>query len=443
MILKGSQRSGGKQLAAHLLKTEENEHVAVHEMRGFMTENLHSAFNEIHAVSKGTRAKQPFFSLSLSPPPNERVPIEVFETAIDQIEQKLGLDDQPRAIVFHEKEGRRHAHVVWSRIDTDEMKAINLPYFKMKLKDVSRELYLEHGWKIPPGIIDRKDRNPLNFSREEWQQSKRVGKNPKQIKRIFQESWATSDSRKAFAQALLQQGFVLARGDRRGYVAIDYHGEAYAIARYTGVKTKEVRERLGNPKLLPSVEQAKTKIATDMSNKLEKHVSEVEATKQKRSAAFEFKRKELVERQRAERTSQEQQHQKRWQQETNERAKRLSSGLQGIWHRLTGKHAKIKQHNEIEALQSLQRDRKEKDDLIFKHIEERNQLYLRQKRFERNHEHEIDELRQDIQDYRNMKDGKSDNLRDEYRKRSEQQERERKFSPKRDKSQNRGHEPEI
>ena len=72
-----------------------------------------------------------FFSLSLSPPPNERVPIEVFETAIEQIEQKLGLEDQPRAVVFHEKEGRRHAHVVWSRIDTDEMKAINLPFYQV------------------------------------------------------------------------------------------------------------------------------------------------------------------------------------------------------------------------------------------------------------------------------------------------------------------------
>ena len=195
MILKGSQRSGGRQLAAHLLRTDENEHVEVHELRGFMADSLYSAFKEIHAVSKGTRAKQPFFSLSLSPPPAERVPIEAFEAAIEQAERKLGLEDQPRAIVFHEKEGRRHAHVVWSRIDVDEMKAINLPYFKMKLKDVSRELYLEHEWKMPPGLADRKDRNPLNFSLQEWQQSKRAGLNPKDIKRIFQDCWAISDSR--------------------------------------------------------------------------------------------------------------------------------------------------------------------------------------------------------------------------------------------------------
>jgi hypothetical protein len=443
MILKGSQRSGGKQLAAHLLKTEDNEHVEVHELRGFMSEDLPSAFNEIHAVSKGTRAKQPFFSLSLSPPPNERVPIEVFETAIEQIEQKLGLEDQPRAVVFHEKEGRRHAHVVWSRIDTDEMKAINLPFYKMKLKDLSRELYLEHGWKIPPGIIDRKDRNPLNFSREEWQQSRRAGLNPKEIKRTFQECWAISDNRNAFSQALHSKGFVLARGDRRGFVAVDYRGETYAIARYTGVKTKAVRDRLGDPKTLPSIEQTKARIAADMSQKLQQHLADAEATKTKRSAAFEFKRQQLVEEQRKERQLLEKSQSKRWDAETKDRAQRLSKGLMGIWHRLTGKYEKTKRQNELDALVALQRDRQEKDELIFKHIQQRQQLSLRQRSEIHTHELEIELLRQDIEDYRDLKTGKSSYLKDEYRKRTEQHEKERKPAPKRDKSRDRGHEPEI
>jgi hypothetical protein len=90
--------------------------------------------HEAYAVSRGTRAKQFLFSLSLNPPPNENVSVDAFEAAIKTIEQKLGLDNQPRAIVFHEKEGRRHAHVVWSRIDTEKMKAINLPFYKSKLR---------------------------------------------------------------------------------------------------------------------------------------------------------------------------------------------------------------------------------------------------------------------------------------------------------------------
>lgn len=115
MILKASQRGGGQDLAAHLMRADENEHVSLHELRGFMADDLKGAFKEADAVSRGTKCRQFLFSLSLSPPEQERVPAEVFEKAIDRIEERLGLEGQPRAIVFHEKEGRRHAHCVWSR----------------------------------------------------------------------------------------------------------------------------------------------------------------------------------------------------------------------------------------------------------------------------------------------------------------------------------------
>ena len=123
MILVGNQRSGGSNLAAHLMRTDDNDHVEIHELRGFAGETLHEAFKEAQGIAMGTKCRQYLFSLSLNPPETENVPIEAFEAAIEQIEKKLGLTDQPRAIVFHEKEGRRHAHVVWSRIDAQEMKA--------------------------------------------------------------------------------------------------------------------------------------------------------------------------------------------------------------------------------------------------------------------------------------------------------------------------------
>lgn len=178
MILKGSQRGGARQLATHLLNARDNEHIEVHELRGFSADDLHGAFQEIEAVSRGTRAKQPLFSLSLNPPPREHVSAEAFEAAIEAAEKKLGLQGQPRAIVFHEKEGRRHAHVVWSRIDAERMKAIHLPHFKHKLQDVSRQLYREHGWAMPRGLADSKERNPLNFTRAEWEQAKRARQDP-------------------------------------------------------------------------------------------------------------------------------------------------------------------------------------------------------------------------------------------------------------------------
>ena len=67
MILVGNQRGGAKDLALHLLK-QENEHVEVHEVRGFASHNLTAALNEAYAISRATRCKQFLFSLSLNPP---------------------------------------------------------------------------------------------------------------------------------------------------------------------------------------------------------------------------------------------------------------------------------------------------------------------------------------------------------------------------------------
>ena len=248
MILKASQRGGAKQLGLHLLKMTENERVEVHEVRGFISDDVMDAMHEAYAVSRGTKCRQFLFSVSLNPPETENVRIEVFEQALAKIEERNGLTDQPRIIVFHEKEGRRHCHAVWSRIDAESMTAKPLPHFKLKLRDVSKELYIENGWKMPRGFIDQKQRDPRNFTLDEWQQAKRNGHNAKDLKALVQECWAASDSRQAFASALQERGLYLARGDRRGHVAVTYDGEVHSIARMIGKPTKDIAGRLGDPR---------------------------------------------------------------------------------------------------------------------------------------------------------------------------------------------------
>jgi hypothetical protein len=196
MILKGSQRGGGVNLAVHLMRTDDNEHARVHELRGFAGETLKEAFQEAEAVSRATKCRQYLFSLSLNPPERERVDAQTFTQTIDLIENRLGLTGQPRAVVFHEKEGRRHAHCVWSRIDAETMTAKPLPFFKNRLKEVSRDLYLDHGWTMPRGMIDAAARDPGNFTLAEWQQAKRAGTDPRWTKAVIQDCWTGSDSGK-------------------------------------------------------------------------------------------------------------------------------------------------------------------------------------------------------------------------------------------------------
>jgi hypothetical protein len=152
MILKASQRSGAAALADHLMNSLDNDHIELLETRGFMAEDLHGAFAEAYAISKATRCRQYLFSLSLNPPQDHVASEDQFLKAAERIEDQLSLSGQPRAIVIHEKEGRRHAHVVWSRINGEELKAINLPHFKNKLRDMSKELFLDHGWELPKGL---------------------------------------------------------------------------------------------------------------------------------------------------------------------------------------------------------------------------------------------------------------------------------------------------
>lgn len=374
MIIKASSRANGSELAIHLLNTKDNELVEVYSIQGFISDSLEEAFQEAHALSQGTRCTKYLFSVSLSPPKDETVPVADFEDAMKRIEEKLGLENQPKAVVFHEKDARRHCHVVYSRIDTDSMTAVDLPFYKNKLMEISKELYLEHGWKLPQGFINRELRNPLNFTLQEWQQAKRLNDDPQMIKLALKECWSVSDSRKPFEQALEQHGFYLAKGDRRGYVAVDWRGEVYSLSRWLDVKAKDLTQRLGDAKELPSVDDTKLQIDQTLAQRTEKMFSDIHEHYAPRFAPLLRQKSVLVERQQEERHILAQEQEKRWHEETLERQARINKGLRGLWDRLTGKHTQMLKQNEVEAYQSMQRDKVQKDTLISHQLEERRAL---------------------------------------------------------------------
>ncbi len=374
MILKAKERGDAAQLARYLLATRENDHVELHEISGFASGDLIEAFREADAIAKGTRCKNYLFSMSLNPPAGAHVETEIFERVADRIAEKLGLSHQPRAIVFHEKDGRRHAHVVWSRIDVEQMRSINLSHYKSKLRDVSRDIFLDQGWDMPRGLMHSRLRDPLSFSREEWQQAKRASLDPREIKAALRQCWQNSDSQASLEQALKERGFWLARGDRRGFVAVDYLGEVYSLSRYAGVTTKDLERRLGAPDQIPSLEVAKAEIAKAVSHKLHLFAEEAVRRGKQRLEMVEFRRAEMVSRHQDERAKLAKAHEKRWLAESRLRAQQLPKGLSGIWQRLTGQYAKIKAQNEMETLLAWQRDRAEKDRLVFEQLKERHAI---------------------------------------------------------------------
>ncbi|MDR6871108.1 hypothetical protein J2Y55_002116 [Bosea sp. BE125] len=377
MILVGSQRGGGANLAQHLMKLDENDHVTVVERRGFVGTTLREAFDEAHAISKATKAKQYLFSLSLSPPRDAHIDLEGLKDAVERAEQSLGLTGQPRVIVCHEKHGRRHWHCVWSRIDAHALKAINLPYYKTRLNALSRDLFLEHGWELPEGYRTNGWRNPLNFDLAEWQQAQRLGLDPRELKQLFRDAWIRSDSLAGFRHALEESGYFLAQGDRRGFVAVDIHGEVFALARAVGVKTKDITDRLGDPAQLPSVADVHQTFKTRMIERARELRRENRQTQEAEQAPFIAEREAMKAQHQAERERLREGQEQRWQREARERVARLRTGMRGAWDLLTGRARVIRRENERESYATFSRDRTQQEELYRAQMRERRELQAR------------------------------------------------------------------
>jgi hypothetical protein len=359
MILKGSQRGGAMQLAKHLMNDHDNDHVEIHAINGFVANDVAGALTEIYAVSKATKCQQFMFSLSLSPPEGAIVTVEDYENAVEQAAEKLGLVDQPHVMLFHEKNGRKHCHAVFSRIETQEMKAINLPFYKERLNDLARELYLTHGWDMPKGFQDRSLTDPLNYTLEEYQVAKRAGRDPREIKATLISCWQQSDSKTAFFAALQEKGFYLCKGSRRGFVALDWQGNIYSLSRWTGEKNMALKAKLGEAEQLLSVEKMQHSINLMMTKKHREFQAVLKDEITRKTAPLKRQHQRIISRQRNARAKQKKEQQFRQWQESITRSKRLRTGLLGLWDWVSGGRRKIVKHSAAEFETQKQSDQQE------------------------------------------------------------------------------------
>lgn len=263
MIIKGTSCAGAQRLAAHLTRTDTNERAVLKEIRGTVADDLAGALKEMEAVAAGARTEKPFYHGSINTRADEPLTDEQRIHAIDRLEEALGLTGQPRVVVVHEKEGREHCHIVWSRIDLDRMAAISDSHNYRKHEEVARSLEREFGHERVQGAHverDGKDRPERTPSHREMLQAERTGLSAADVKELMTGIWKATGNGKQFQKALEENGWVLARGDRRDFVAIDPNGGVHSLARrIDGAKVADVRQRFAdiNLKQLRSVAEAK------------------------------------------------------------------------------------------------------------------------------------------------------------------------------------------
>ncbi len=331
MIPFASQRGGGQDLATHLRNEHDNEYMEVADLRGAVADDLHGAFAEWEAqASAMTKCANYLYSLSINPDPAQGpMPRDLYDDYITRVEEALGLDGQPRAVVFHIKEdqqgvGREHCHVVWSRIDVQEMKAIQMSFDHDKLMTVTRQFARDHDIELAPGyhkLEDRKRQTYRQLSLYEKARLESTGFSLQERRDLITELWHGRDTPDSFVKALEYHGYVLATG-RRPYVLVDIHGDTHSLPKlidHKAANTKAIRAFLGADYVsdnLPSVENAKelaiayrkTLVAFKQSEKRADKTDELKEHQAKRRVKLDRKIAAFLDRQKYERLALEGRH---------------------------------------------------------------------------------------------------------------------------------------
>lgn len=247
MIAKGNTHADCGKLAAYLVTGKDGEKAELHELRGFASDDIRKAFRTVAFLAEGTNCDKPLFHVQVRNPEGEALTREQWRQVAERIERINGLRDQPRAIAFHTdtKTGHEHMHVAWSRIDDEAMRARPLPFFKLRLKEVCRELEIELGLTQ---VRNERERPEIRAAqRGEQAQAKRLGNDDRAIRGAIRDAWERADNGKAFVAALQEHGLLLCAGDRRDYVVMDERGGTHALGkRLLGVSAADTRKVLAD-----------------------------------------------------------------------------------------------------------------------------------------------------------------------------------------------------
>jgi hypothetical protein len=260
MIAKGTTHNNGARLAAYMETSKEGEHAVLWQLRGFGATTIRDAFRDVQIMAGATKAQQPFFHVQVRNREGETLTRAQWELAADRIERMLGLTGQPRAIAFHtyEHNGDEHMHVAWSRIDQDRLTARPLPFFKGRLKKISRELELH--FALEPVTNQREGRIKYAPTKAQEEQARRLGLDIHEVRNTIRNCWDRSDCGASFQAALEHEGLTLAQGERRDFVVIDSAGGTHALGkRILDMTATEIRKRLSDLSRdeLPTVEMVR------------------------------------------------------------------------------------------------------------------------------------------------------------------------------------------
>jgi len=265
MVINGASRRNVGFWVKHLQNDVKNDRAELREVRGLAAENLADALHEMQDDARDTRCRNFMYQANFNPCQHEHLTEAQWERAFEIFEQRRGIPaGQPRVVYEHEKEGRVHRHVIWSRIILEEHRAwsdgLDAKICHAASREIERELGLER--TASPLDKDRDGPRPPRAPRSyEMFRGLRSGSDPRdvteEVTMIFRKSLNAAD----FVNGLRRHGYELVRGDR-AFCILDRAGDVHSLGRrIDGINTKELRSFMQDidREALPTVDQAKAR----------------------------------------------------------------------------------------------------------------------------------------------------------------------------------------
>jgi hypothetical protein len=257
------------------METGENVEVKVLELPD-SARSVEEAVRDMERMGKATRGEKTLYHAQINPNPGEAMWKGGWIRSADILAEKLGMEGQPRVIVFHLKEGylegaREHAHVVFQRTDVEKGRLISDSHNYRKHEAASRQIEQELGHEPVPTVgrgtsytqeEARKARQlpaPTELVRREGSAETTYvpdgqygplrsgrGANPKEVRAFVTMAYQRARGPEEFRDYLWGAKLQIAIGERRAYSLIDEFGNDYTLARMTeGARTSDLKQFLG------------------------------------------------------------------------------------------------------------------------------------------------------------------------------------------------------
>lgn len=268
MILKASCRAPGG-LAAHLLRTDTNETVAITGSRG-VEPDVEAALMAFTIMGATATARRPLLHIAASPSPDDPpMTAGQWQEFWALYEREFALGDRAHVEVTHVKHGRRHVHRVYCRVHPDTGRVPSDSYMRIRNEYVARMTELQLGVPLTVGKFHRQVMARIRKERpelvqdgradnireprverpvlgpDEMQQAERVGRDARVIRAaIFRAFSDSGRDWKQFARQLDALGLSIASGTKAVLVVDDATGMALPLARVLRTEAKAAGVKL-------------------------------------------------------------------------------------------------------------------------------------------------------------------------------------------------------